>query len=52
MSVKVWNTELDNSLIKSHDKHREFVNDCNYSLHQPNLIISGSLDKRFCIFNS
>ena len=31
MSVKVWNTiNVAKPLIKSHDKHREFVYDINY----------------------
>lgn len=52
MSVKVWDTtNVAKPLLKSHDKHREFVYDVDYSNFVPDLIGSASLDKRFCIFN-
>ncbi len=52
MSVKLWSLkDIKNSLIKTHNKHREFVYDIDWNLHRPNLIISASLDKRYCIFN-
>ena len=53
MSVKVWDTvNVVKPLVKSHDKHREFVYDIDYSKFVKDLICSASLDKRFCIYNS
>lgn len=53
MSVKSWCLKnMDSPLLKSFDKHREFVYDIDYSNFFRDLILSGSLDKTFCLFNS
>ena len=53
MSVKTWSLEnMQNPLLRSHDKHREFVQDVDYSLFDKDLIVTGSLDRTFCVFNS
>lgn len=51
MSVKVWDANnVSLPLVKSHDKHREFVYDVDYSPFVQGLIASASLDKSFCVF--
>lgn len=52
MSVKVWDTSnVQNFLLKSHDKHREFVYDVDFSMYMENVIATASFDKKLCVFN-
>lgn len=52
MSVKVWDvSNVQSPLVRSHDKHREFVTDIDNSLFYPNLVASCSFDKKVCVFD-
>ena len=52
MSVKVWDVQnIQSPLVKSHDKHREFVSDVDCSLFYPNLVGSCGFDRKVCLFD-
>lgn len=53
MTVKGWDLKRlpANPMMKSHERHREFVNDVDFSMFHPNYVVSCSLDKFINIFH-
>ena len=53
MTVKGWDLKRlpQSPLMKSHNRHREFVNEVDFSMFERNVVVSCSLDKFINIFH-
>jgi peroxin-7 len=53
MTVKGWDLKRlpNNPMMKSHERHREFVNDVDFSMFEKNVVVSCGLDRFINVFH-